>query len=311
MRKQDISPKTLNWPPKNRTERLALIKSIQLERLEKIYDFLTQMKRSGIGIYPIIESEFRNLSNGDITYIHFEINRIYDDFKFDWLDDNYASIRVREEISNKEEAPEMLLYSFNHDAFSNNVFFMNGFVGKGTFLERSFVIGQQFNLALEEVTEVLLSKRKKTGSKNITINLNISDEISSVYKKIKVTNNVATGGMKIIGAGNCDILLGRKNEQTFILVENVLHYHNTVQDVEELYSVLERSKKSSKKLVQTKNTNASNSEKRDHIVQIVSEVNRTTKKRSGVEKLISIQTKGLSTDEIRLLFNVNLGKTSG
>jgi hypothetical protein len=117
--------------------------------------------------------------------------------------------------------------------------------------------------------------------------------------------------MKIMGEGICDILLGRKNEQTFILVQNVLHYHNTVQDVEELYSVLERSKKSSKKLRQSKNTIALVSEKRKHIIQIVGEVNRTTKERSGVGKLISTQTKGLSTREIRLSFNVNLGKTSG
>lgn len=310
MRKQDISPKTLNWPPKNRTERLALIKSIPFERLEKTYDFLTQMKRSGIGIYPIIESEFRNLSNLDISLIYGEINRVYDNFKFDWLDDNYSGYREVKEILNSNNELEKV-YSLSSDALGNNVFFMNDLVPKDTFLERSFVIGQQFNLALEEVTEVLLSKRKKTGSKNITINLNISDEISNVYKKIKVTNDVVTGGMKIIGAGNCDIFLGRKNEQTFLLVEKVLDYHNIVQDVEELYSVLERSKKSSKKLVQSKNTNASTLEKRDHIVQIVGEVNRTIKKRSGVEKLISLQTKGLSTDEIRLKFNLNLGKTSG
>jgi len=163
------------------------------------------------------------------------------------------------------------------------------------------------NLIRTSISETRNNKNKITN-----IKLDISKKVSTVYKKIKVTtDDIKTDGMKIIGAGDCDILLGRKNEQVFILVQNVLNYHDTIQDVEELYFSLKESKKSSKKLLQPKNTNASTSEKRKHIIQVVGEVNRTIKNRSGVEKLLTMQTKGLSTKKIKLSLNLNLGKTSG
>jgi hypothetical protein len=255
----------------DRTGRLAFFDKLSNENLNKMSSFLTQMKRSGIGIYRIAEYEFRDLNNGDISLAYMQLNSLY----------------------------------------PNNVVSLAGLVGRDTYAERTFIIDKDFDIALSEINMALQKRVKKSGTKKIIIKLNISDEISGIYKKIMVTNDIVTGGMKITGVGDCDILLGRKNEQTFILTQNVLHYHNITQDVEELYSILENSKRSSKKLLQPKNTNPLRSEKRNHIIQVVGEVNRTTKERNGVERLISVQAKGLSTDEIRLSFNLNLGRTSG
>lgn len=318
MKKQDILKIIPSESTNNRSNRLKHLEQINSIDLDKIHNLLLQLKNASDVIRPIKQKDIKGLSSKDVDIAHAIINPIYNGYEFNIQDKKYRNLFPFNKILNeKGDLIKVSFYTKHADNLRSNVFFIYDFVededeiGEYIFSEKRYAIGQQFDLALNEVEEVFKKRRKKLSNKSVFINLTISDEVSKIYPKIKITDDRETGKMKVIGVGCNDIVIGRKDEQIFILVQNVLHYHGSTQDVEELDSLLENSKKSSKKSIPSKNTNALISKKRKHIIQVVSETNRTIKNCSGIETLISIQTKGMSTDEIKLLLNLNLCKTSG
>lgn len=318
MKKQDMLKITHTESSNNRSERLKHLEQINSMDLNKIHSLLLQLKSASDVIRPINQKNIKGLSSSDVDVIHAIINPVYSGYKFNIQDKKYINLfRFDKILSEKGDLIKISFHAKHEDNLRSNVFFIYDFVedenevGEYSFSEKRYAVGQQFDLALEEVEEVFKKRRKKLSNKSVFINLTISDEVSKIYPKIKITDDRETGKMKVIGIGCNDIVIGRKDEQIFILVQNVLHYHGSTQDVEELGSLLENSKKSSKKTIPSKNTNALISKKRKHIIQVVSETNRTIKKCSGIETLISTQTKGMSTDEIKLFLNLNLCKTSG
>lgn len=132
----NATPKNIVSAPKNREERieeLFKVSSFYDNLLEKTSLFLRQMKRSGIGIYDIPENEISDLSNEDITAILLIINPLYSEAERNRKGSNIQSI-------------------------DNPIFYISGVVNRGEFIERTFRIGAQFSLAVDEISYVL--KRK-------------------------------------------------------------------------------------------------------------------------------------------------------
>jgi virulence-associated protein VapD len=257
-------------------ETTTLIKGVfSNEYLNKAYDFLSQMKRSGIGNYPITENEFRNLTNMDISYIYQTLNAIYT---------------------------------------PSEVIILSGFSSPDNkHLERVFLRGNSFEQAYKDIKYVIENHQLKSKREKVFLKENIAEEIIKKYPKINIIDDIETGKRKLVGVENIDIILGSRNEQSYIIIQNALEYDGKKQYITEIIKWLTDTRKSKKVFLGKTVTSSEKMKARKHLISIISEVNRTIKEKNGVSKIVSYSTKNLATDEIIIYFmsNVNLGKTSG
>jgi hypothetical protein len=175
------------------------------------------------------------------------------------------------------------------------------------YLDKTLIAGPSLSLAIDDIEFILREKSKVFITE---VKIQISDELEKIYPNIKLVDDIKIGKMVLTGILDEPIILSAKNEQVFILVSNVLSHHNFSQDVDELYSVLVKSKRSKKELTEKERTSNGTHEKKVHIENIVSETNRKIKARNKItDQLVSIET--IDGRKVKLSLNVKLATTAG
>lgn len=140
--------------PKTKEDRVRRLAELDNELLQKTLTLLDQLKRAGSGLYKIKENEIRELDSIDISRALFSINPLYRDFQFD-PKKHRKFIAENEDVFKNGKLTKVVIKA-NGDIINYPVFFLSGFnENEESFAERTFMIGPQFDLALDEIKEVL------------------------------------------------------------------------------------------------------------------------------------------------------------
>ena len=136
--------------------RIKLLKKLDRKLLEKTLLLLSQLNRAGSGVHKIKENEIKGLKTEDITYILYEINPIYSNLPY--YSDNELMVKEKRIIKrNKKVIEKHILYG---DAINNPVFFQCELdTSSDKYAERTFMVGQHFELALNEIGDLLSNKK--------------------------------------------------------------------------------------------------------------------------------------------------------
>jgi hypothetical protein len=134
---------------KNKKERVKKLRDLDCTYLEKTLLLFNQLNTSGIHAHKVEENRILGLKNEDITWALHVINPIYAEINTRIPNEKY--MEVYEEVKERggKKKIKIILYG---DVVNNPVFFLSGFDDKP---ERTFMVGPQFDLALEEIKEVL------------------------------------------------------------------------------------------------------------------------------------------------------------
>jgi len=176
--------------PKNKKERVKKLLRFDRTFLEKTLLLLNELKRAGVGIYKINENEIRGLKNDDISLMLSSVNHLYRDFQLELPKHQKF---ITEEVFKDGKLVKAKI-EVGGDIMNFPVFFCSGFhEGEGRYPERTFMIGPQFETALDEIEEVLgKNKKKKKLNKIKGLVKPIKwDEITIIYigDSVKIKQN--------------------------------------------------------------------------------------------------------------------------
>lgn len=251
-----------------------LLKQFSLSQFEKLLRLLNRLQSPSITPMPVVSSSLTGMTLRDISLFWGMLNGTYPNDVF---------------------------------TFSEPSSLADPFVKGKNYLDKTLIAGPSLSMAIDDIEFILRDKSKVFITE---VKMQISDELEKIYPNIKIIDDIKTGKMVLVGILEEPIVLSAKDEQVFILVSNVLAHHNFSQDIDELYSVVVKSKRSKKELTEKERTSNGTHEKKVHIENIVSETNRKIKARNNItEQLVSIET--IDGRKVKLSLNVKLATTAG
>lgn len=142
--------------PKNKEERLKILNILNLNYLEDTLRFLLQLKRAGIGDYYITENEIIGFENHEITKIMTDINFIY-----------LSNYNFQNKINKNRKIDNDFFMGnrMGHTVFSQGKLEAQKISVSGKrYLERTFRVEQNYDLAVEELKEVIENRKRKNLS---------------------------------------------------------------------------------------------------------------------------------------------------
>lgn len=173
--------------PKNKEGRIKMLNQWDDDFLQKTHKLLLELKRAGVGLYKIKENEIKGLSDDEVSIIYYRINPLYQE-------ENYHLEKFDRYISQKDKFSKRKI-KVDGDIMGFPVFFFAGLEhgGDSTQMERTYMVGPQFETALEEIEGVLNKQiKKKVHSKIKGLIKPIKwEEITIIYtgESIKVKQN--------------------------------------------------------------------------------------------------------------------------
>lgn len=268
---KDIGEITL----KTREERIDfLLKQFSLGQFEKLQRLLNRLQSPSIAPMPIVSSSLTGMTLRDISLFWGMLQGSYPDDVF---------------------------------IFSEPSLLADPIIKGKAYLDKTLIAGPSLAMAIDDIEFILRDKSRVFITE---VKLQISDELEKIYPNIKLVDDIKIGKMVLTGILKEPIILSAKDEQVFILISNVLSHHNFSQDVDELYGVLVKSKRSKKELIEKERTSNGTHEKKVHIENIVSETNRKIKDRNKIsDQFVSIET--IDGRKVKLSLNVKLATTAG
>jgi hypothetical protein len=160
---------TKNWirvpTPKDKKERVHQLICINNRNngfLKNAYHLLSQLKRSGSGMRNIIENEIYGLTDDDISIIFHFVNMVYKETPFDFNDKKF---NARKETIKENGKIIKEIIRFDGNATNETVFYFSG-LDDSKYSERTFNVGPNFDLAMEEIHEAINMENRYLVLKN-------------------------------------------------------------------------------------------------------------------------------------------------
>jgi hypothetical protein len=139
--------------PKSKEERIEVLIQWDDNLLNKVHQLLLELMRAGVSAHKIKENEIKGLSHDELSIIYYRINPLYQGLPLD-------PKRITRYSHTKNNEGKIKI-NLDGDAVGFPVFFFSGLENSNDAdMERTYMIGPEFENALNEIEQVLNENKK-------------------------------------------------------------------------------------------------------------------------------------------------------